>query len=154
MTPELQQTETSLTISRTFDAPVEKVWEHFTDAKKLAAWYAPGPMRADVPVFEAREGGAFKVHMTGAMEPGGEESTHTAKGTIKKIEPKKRLVHTWAWESDEPGMAGESLVTVTFEDLDGKTKVTLVHEGLPDKEAVESHTQGWTGIFEKLPSVL
>jgi uncharacterized protein YndB with AHSA1/START domain len=41
-------------------------------------------------------------------------------------------------------------VTVTFEDMSGKTKMTLRHEGIPAGEMSEMTVQGWNESFDKL----
>ena len=48
----------------------------------------------------------------------------------------------------------EMLVTVTFEELDGKTKMTLRHEGLPAGEMHEGAGTGWNESFDKLAESL
>ena len=44
----------------------------------------------------------------------------------------------------------ESLVTFLLEPSDGGTRLTLLHEHLPDEEARKSHEQGWNGLLDKL----
>ena len=52
------------------------------------------------------------------------------------------------------GMSGdwpsELLVTVTFEEDDGKTKLTLRHEGFPDRENRDLAKAGWSESLDKL----
>jgi uncharacterized protein YndB with AHSA1/START domain len=48
----------------------------------------------------------------------------------------------------------ESLVTFLLEPIDGGTRLTLLHEHLPDEEARKSHEQGWNGLLDKLPVFL
>ena len=48
----------------------------------------------------------------------------------------------------------EMLVTVTFEDLGGKTRMTLRHEGLPAGEMSDGAGQGWGESFDKLAEYL
>jgi Activator of Hsp90 ATPase homolog 1-like protein len=45
-------------------------------------------------------------------------------------------------------------VTVTFEDHDGKTKLTLKHIGLPTGPDSEGANQGWNESFDKLTEIL
>jgi uncharacterized protein YndB with AHSA1/START domain len=44
----------------------------------------------------------------------------------------------------------ELLVTVTFEEIDGKTGITLKHTGLPAGELKELTGVGWNESFDKL----
>jgi len=43
-----------------------------------------------------------------------------------------------------------SLVTVLLKAVDGKTEMTLRHEGLPDKESRINHGKGWNSTLNKL----
>ena len=68
----------------------------------------------------------------------------------------ERLVFTWAWETDHPGgMSGkETLVTVIFRDVGGKTEMTLRHEFFESQESRDSHNGGWNASFEKFSEAL
>jgi uncharacterized protein YndB with AHSA1/START domain len=44
----------------------------------------------------------------------------------------------------------ETYVTVTFEDHDGGTKMTLTHAGLPAGEMAEMTGASWNESFDKL----
>ena len=48
----------------------------------------------------------------------------------------------------------EMLVTVTFEDQDGKTKMTLRHTDIPTGPESEGTHQGWNESFDKLAESL
>lgn len=143
--------QTSLQIDRTFDAPRDKVFQAFIDPDIVAKWYHPGPMRTVVHAWEPRPGGALHIAMI--ADEGEMKGENVSRGTFKEVEEGRKIVHTWKWD-DMDADPNESLVTVTFEDADGGTKVTLVHEQLSGKESVESHTQGWVGCLENLATVL
>ena len=76
---------------------------------------------------------------------------HIAIGQYKEIIPNKRLQFSWQWESYA---MPDSLVTVDFEDLGKKTRLTLVHEGLPDQEDVDQHSHGWNSMVEKFARLI
>lgn len=144
-----QTTNTSLRVRRVIRASREKVYKAFLDRASLERWYHPGPMTTEVHAIDPREGGDFRISMV-ATE-GETAGTHTCHGRYLELRPNERIVHTFAWEGDAAGMTGaDSRVTVTFADAPGGTEVTLVHEGLPDRESVESHAHGWTGTLENL----
>src|SRR2546426_12565216 len=48
----------------------------------------------------------------------------------------------------------EMLVTVTFEKQDGKTKMTLKHDGLPAGKDRDGAQVGWSESFDKLAESL
>lgn len=147
-----QTTETSLQVSRVIKAPREKVYNAFLDSKMLAQWYHPGPMRTEVHKVEPQKGGDFRISMI--ADEGEMKGKHTAAGKFIELVPHEKIVHSWAWEGEEQAMSGtDSRVTVTLKEVAGGTEVTLLHEGLPHKQSVESHTQGWVGCLENLAAV-
>lgn len=48
----------------------------------------------------------------------------------------------------------EMVVTITFEEQGGRTKMTLKHAGLPAGEHSEGANQGWNESFDKLAESL
>lgn len=136
-----------LRIVRVFDAPRTKVFEFWTDARLIARWIGPRTIkRVDVPVLEARKGGAYRIVMHG--ESGG---THVVRGVYREVAPPERLAFTWSWEDDAGRPKHESIVTVTLRALGPKrTEMTLHHEVFESKDSRDSHAQGWGGSFDKL----
>jgi uncharacterized protein YndB with AHSA1/START domain len=137
-------TKPSLTLERRIEAPPGKVFQAWTDPKKLVQWFGPAEtaqasVRAEL---DARPGGRFKV----SFETGDGER-HEVGGVFREVVRNSRLVFTWAWHSTPER---ESLVTVTLaEDGDG-TLLTLHHERFFDEKARDGHRRGWTGTLEKL----
>ena len=89
---------------------------------------------------DARLNGEF--HLVMANERG----TYDHRGRYLDIERPSRLRFTWA-SAATGGLDTE--VTVTFDDVDGGTRVTLVHVGLRDAQTAERHQSGWRSIVEK-----
>jgi uncharacterized protein YndB with AHSA1/START domain/predicted small metal-binding protein len=134
--------KTTLEVVRTLSAPPERVFAAWTRPEKIRLWFAPGDMTVPLATADVRVGGSYRIEM---REPGG--STYVKCGTYREIVPNERLVFTWADES-EP--SAESLVTVTFRDLGGKTELKIVHERLASEESREMHLQGWIGCLANL----
>lgn len=136
----------SVTIVRHIKAPPAKVWAAITQPDLMMQWWGPdaGPtLRVEVDV---RPGGRFSVVF---RLLNGEE--HNPTGIYREVIPEKKLVFTW----DSPGTRErESLVTFLLEPMDGGTRLTLLHEHLPDEAARQSHEQGWSGLLDKLPVFL
>jgi uncharacterized protein YndB with AHSA1/START domain len=58
-------------------------------------------------------------------------------------------------ESHTGMSAGQELViTLTFEDQDGKTRLTLGHTGIPAGEMSDMTEAGWNESFDKLAETL
>ena len=142
-----ERTEHTLEIRRTFAASRERVFDAWTRAEELRKWFAPGPLTTAVAESDLRVGGKYRITMRG---PDGKE--HTVRGVYQIIDPPRRLVYTWKWD-DKPS-AGESTVTVEFNEQGRSTEVVLRHEGLPSDKEVAEHTHGWNGCFEKLEKAL
>jgi uncharacterized protein YndB with AHSA1/START domain len=145
--------DTTLRIERRLSAPPAKVFEAWTKAEALSAWFAPSPdFTVKVHELEPRLGGRYKIDM---RSPDG--ASHIAWGTYREFSPPTRLAFTWQWQWAEPEdtrKQGETLVTIDF-DADGAgTRLVLTHERFPDAAAREGHTKGWTGCLDQLSSYL
>jgi uncharacterized protein YndB with AHSA1/START domain len=140
-----------LQIVRRFAAPPERVWQACTRPELLRRWFSPQPFHDCVVEADVRVGGRFFFRMTG--EPG----TFAAEGVYREVDEPRRLAHSWTWVEgppDQPPDGVTSLVTFELEaDGDG-TRLTLTHEGLPDREQADSHEEGWTEVLEKLAKLI
>lgn len=136
-----------LTITHTFDASPEEVFKAWTDSKRLAEWYGPEGFENEIHEFDAREGGAYRLTMLG---PKGER--HTLRGKFITVQSPKRLVVSWQWEPEEKGapIGRETVVSVDFKEVAGKTEMTMTHAGFADEKEKEMHNQGWSSSFNKL----
>jgi uncharacterized protein YndB with AHSA1/START domain len=144
MAKEQLSPETTLKVNRVFQAPRERVFRAWTDARELARWFAPSTeYTTKVSELDLKVGGKYKVEM---HHKGG--NVHTVSGTYREITPPEKIVFTWNWE-DSPG-AIESLVTLEFLDLGPSTEILLTHEHLPSGEERQKHEQGWNGCLAQL----
>lgn len=144
MAKEQLSPETTLKVRRVFQAPRERVFRAWTDAKELALWFHPSPgYSTRVPQLELKVGGKYKVEM---HHKGG--NVHTVAGTYREIRPPEKIAFTWSWEGDPS--ASESLVTIEFLDLGPTTEILLTHVQLPSVEEREKHEHGWNGCLAQL----
>ena len=152
-TAEKQKT---ISIERTFDLPVTRLWKAFTDAESFKKWWGPENYTCPHCTIDFRVGGKYLNSMRG---PDGKEIWST--GTYKEIVPLKKIVYTDSF-ADSKGnvvpasdykMSGEweleIPVTVEFEEANGKTNLSLKHEGIPE-EMHEDCTKGWNESLDKL----
>jgi len=79
-----------------------------------------------------------------------EQRDHIVVGEYVEIVPDERLVFTWSWET---GGVKNTLVSVTFRRLEEGTELELLHEQLPERDAVREHTQGWTACLDNLAEI-
>lgn len=150
----------ALVIERVFDAPQELVWKAWTEPERFKQWWGPREYSCPVAEIDFRVGGKFLQSMRG---PDGKDIWGI--GTYKEIVPLERFVVANSFADEKgnvvpathygmPEMPLEMLLTVTFEDLGGKTKMTIEHEGLPAGEMTDGATQGWSESLDKLAASL
>ena len=150
-----------LVITRVFDAPRELVWKAWTEPEHFMRWWGPKGYTTPHCEIDLRVGGKVLNCM---RSPDGKD--YWSAGVYREIVPLERIVCTDSFADEKGnvvpathyGMGAdvplEMLVTVTFEDLDGKTRMTLRHEGLPAGEMREGAGTGWSESFDKLAEVL
>lgn len=109
-----------LRLVRVFDAPRALVFKALTDPAHLARWWGPRGFTTPVCEFDARPGGALRLHMRG---PDG--VTHVTHGTVRDVIAPERLVFAIALPEADGSIRFENLTTVTLVERDGKTELTL-----------------------------
>jgi uncharacterized protein YndB with AHSA1/START domain len=134
-----------LTVTRIINAPCAMVFRAWTEPEQLAQWFGPAEVELRDLKVEIKMGGAFRVHFVSKT------GDHIATGNYREIIPNQRLKFSWSWEHYA---MPDSVVTVDFEDLGQTTRLTLVHEGLPDQEDADDHTKGWTSMIEKFTRLM
>jgi uncharacterized protein YndB with AHSA1/START domain len=103
---------------REFDAPRELVFEAWTDPKHLAQWWGPNGFTTTTSAFDMRPGGVWRFVMHG---PDG--CDYENRITFDEIVKPERLVyHHGGGDDVEPV---QFRTTVTFEDLGGRTRLTM-----------------------------
>jgi uncharacterized protein YndB with AHSA1/START domain len=134
-----------LLITRVFDARRELVFQMWTDPRHLAHWWGPRDYPASEINADVRPGGRWR-HCLRSIE--GNKDLWLG-GTFREIAPPDRLVFTFAWEEEgERGL--ETLVTVTFADEGGKTRMTFRQVPFESEEERDGHQGGWNSSFDRL----
>ncbi len=151
----------SIKITREYNAPRERVWQRWTDPNQFLCWFGPKDYSGCYAKVDLHVGGKYLNCMKG---PDGKEYWST--GIYKEIIEPNRIIMTDSF-ADEHGNAVpatyygmgaeipiELEVEVTFEDIDGKTRMTLEHCGLPEGDILEQTKAGWNESFDKLADCL
>ena len=142
-------TADAVVIERTYDAPVEEVWQMWTDPAEFAGWY--GPTGADVPVCEmdVRVGGRRRHCMS--FDTPGERREMWFTGEYLEVTDHACLVYTEAiTDADDtptPGGHPPTEVRVEFGEVGGRTRVVLTHRGIPAGSPGEA---GWRAALDEL----
>ena len=115
----------------------ETVWELLIDPKQAVRWMG---MTAD---FDPRPGGRYRLEVI---------PDNVASGKFVEIDPPRRLVFTWGWETGSGSSVPPGSTTVIFE-LERHGNGTLLHfthRDLPNADAAAKHTHGWEHYLERL----
>lgn len=151
----------TITITHIFDAPRELVWRAWTEPEFVMRWWGPRDYTSPACTIDLRVGGKNLFSM---RSPEGKVFWST--GTYRELVPMEKIVMTDSFADEhgnvvsptEYGFAAdfppELLVTITFEEMNGKTKLTLTHEGLPEGEMSAQTQAGWEESFEKLAKIV
>lgn len=153
--------EKTLVITRVFDAPREAVWKALTDPEQMKRWWGPEGFTVPFSEIDLRVGGKYLSCM---RSPDGKDYWNT--GTYQEIVPMERLIMSDSF-SDEKGNVVPATyygmnpefpltmtINVTLEEEDGKTKMTLRHESMPEGDDLKGATQSWNQSLDKLDAIL
>lgn len=139
--------EHDLVIERTFAAAQARVFEAWTSPEVLRRWWGAGPDWTSPAVeIDLRPGGRYRLSM---QDPSG--VVRSVGGEYVEVDPPRRLVYTWAWESHGAENDAATLVTVEFREVSpGQTAVILTHTGFADGERRDLHREGWELCIDNL----
>ncbi|UQZ85066.1 hypothetical protein SK3146_04349 [Paenibacillus konkukensis] len=155
-----------LVLERIFDAPRDLVFKMFQEAEHLKHWWGPKGWELPVCTVDFRPGGVWHYCMK-CIDPNqgsfyGMESW--GKGIYKDIVESEKIAYT-DYFSDAEGNLNDSMpsteITITFIDLDGKTKLVnhaeyVSAEALKtvmDMGMLQGITETWNRLEERLNEV-
>jgi uncharacterized protein YndB with AHSA1/START domain len=137
-------------MTRVFDAPRELVFKACADPNLFSKWWGPRRLTTHVEKMEVKPGGSWRVVQSD--DAGHEFAFH---GVYHDVVSPERTVQTFEFE----GAPGHVLLqTATFEDLDGKTRLTMksIYESIEDRDAMvqTGMESGATESMERLAELL
>ncbi len=148
---------TDIVIERVIDAPRELVFEAWTRPEHLVHWWAPRGCSTPAYTVDLRPGGAF--HYCMRMADGRDI---WGLGIFREVVRPEKIVYVDSFADEAGGKVppsrygmsnahpAESLVTVSFSDLGGRTRVVLRHSlpaAFPERSGVG---QGWGEMMDRL----
>jgi len=145
----MDKSKRTVTINRTFDAPIELVWEAWTQPEHIAKWWSPKGMKTKVIEHEFSVGGKWKYCMP---MPNGQE--FIAEGIYSEIIEFKKIASSANFKPMTEGVEIESL----FEQDGNKTKFTfnVIHptEEYKIQQEKMGILNGWGSVFDRLKDLL
>lgn len=143
------QAAPELTLSRVYNAPCSLVFACWTEGRHLKQWSAPHGFTIPYSEGKAEAGMSWRACM---KKPDGTELW--LGGIYREVVLNQLLVMTHAWEQEDGKPGPETLVTVRFEDLGGKTRITFTQSGFDSLGSRDGHADGWSQCFERLETLL
>jgi uncharacterized protein YndB with AHSA1/START domain len=117
------------------DASPETIWPFLTDPDKHVEW------QGTVADIDPRPGGHYRVMVGGRFEAAGE---------YVEVVPNEKVVFTFGWDQEgHPIPPGSTTIEISMHAEGDKTRVRLVHRGLPD-DATGDHGHGWEHYLGRL----
>ena len=150
---------TDLVLERTLDAPIDLVWEAFTNPEHIKQWFAPRPYQITECELDLRPGGIFRIRMVG---PDNFDTGHGVPGCVLEVVDGNKLSWTSAlgpgYRPNEMGEGCESFpftAIVTLTDAgNGRTnyKAVALHKNAADRERHEQmgFQDGWGTCADQL----
>ena len=159
--PDAWKTGRGFVVERVFAAPRELVFRSWTEPERLKRWWGPKGFTTPFCTIDLRPGGNFLYCM---RSPEGRD--HWGRGVYREIVVPERIVLAMSFADADgnvvpatyyglsPDWPLETLLTVTFEEEAGKTRVSLRYEGVPPGTDRDESRQGWSESLERLGEYL
>jgi uncharacterized protein YndB with AHSA1/START domain len=155
-------------INRTFDAPIERMFELWSDPRHFSQWLPPTGFTMEFSHADIREGGSTSYRMSN-----GKDVTMYGRAQYLELRRPDRLVYTQQFVDEQGNLSRHPMLStwpatmlttvVLCAEGPDQTRVTIQWEPHGDTTAEElatfvatrsSMTQGWSGSFDKLEALL
>lgn len=148
----------TVSITRTFDIPLDTIWKAWTEPEYFKKWWGPNAYTCTYCKLDLKVGGKSLVNMRSDK---GEETWSTL--TYIEIIPGRRIIYEDNFSDSEgnavqpsyykmPGEWAKMIVTVELGEADGRTRMTMRQEGIP-AEMYDDCVQGWQECFDKMARI-
>jgi uncharacterized protein YndB with AHSA1/START domain len=148
-------------VTRTFDAPVERVWRAWSEADEVKKWWGPEGFSCPVAEVDLRVGGRTLVAMRAPAEYGGGDIYNTWNFTA--VEPGSRIEYIINFTDPDgnrltpaalglpPGIPDDGRHEVEFRDLGGgRTEMRMVEHGYASSEIRDQSRAGLEQCLDKM----
>jgi uncharacterized protein YndB with AHSA1/START domain len=154
-------TDPTLVLTRVFNAPQEMVFKAWTQPEHVMQWWGPKDFTCPVCEIDLRPGG---VYFNCMRSPEGRD--FWSRGIYREIVQPRRIVCRDSFADEKGnkvspqqyGMSSEwpeeTLITLTFNEHDGKTRIMLHHSPIKPGSERDMCRQGWNESLDKLADYL
>lgn len=151
----------NVVVTRVFDAPVEQVWQAWSEPERVMLWWGPTGFTSPSAVMDFREGGISLVCMRAPAEFGGQDMYNS--WTYHQIEPHQQIEFTLRFTDENgvqqdpaalgmpPGVPQEVRHVITFKDLGGsRTEMSVTEYGYTSDQAHDLSKAGLDQCLDKM----
>lgn len=127
-----------ITLTRMIEALPEEVFDVWLDpACPGSPWYGVPKVILKSPVVDSLFFSMYQIE--------GREIAHY--GRFTAVEKPRKIQYTWVSEATH---GTETLLTVSFEPVNGKTQVQIHHTNVPDDEGGRRHETAWNYVTTRM----
>ena len=146
MKEEISSDKTLVNIEWHFSAPIQDIWQAWTDPKIIKHWFGSDPDGIVLyALIDLRTGGSFEVKFRDS-----DGTEYTCNGNYIEIKPLSKLRFSWSWMS-EPGHT--SFVSISFTSNQQGTQMNFEHSNL-NAGSAHNYEEGWRRTFKKLEAFI
>jgi uncharacterized protein YndB with AHSA1/START domain len=136
-----------LTITRSFDASREAVFDAWTDPAKFAVWFGTVDVPAETLSMDVRPGGSWRAIM---KLP--DDTSISWAGEYLEVERPTRLVMTI---TDNPADDARGVITVDLAEVAGATRMVMSQESPGfDQGQLDQTAIGYNAFFDVMQSLV
>jgi uncharacterized protein YndB with AHSA1/START domain len=149
----------SMQVAAIIKASRKAVYRACLDPDALAAWRVPDSMKGQVHVFDAREGGTYRMSLTyqdpaHSLRGKTSDDTDTFQGRFIELVPDEKIVEVVTFESQDPRFAGDMKITTRLTDTGEGTRVAILFEDVPTGVRPQDNETGCRQSLRKLAALL
>jgi uncharacterized protein YndB with AHSA1/START domain len=135
----------TLTMKRTFDAPVKLVWEAWTRPEHIAQWWGPKGMSIKVVEHNFKVGGKWKYTMD---MPDGKE--FISEGVYSIIVQFQKIFSSAEFRPMTEGVEIQAIFEAQGEKTDFTFNVVHPTEEYMKQQMAMGSNKGWGSVFDRL----
>lgn len=161
MAPQTQPARRRITIERSFQAPVERVWELWTTKDGIESWWGPDGFAVKVRRLDVRPGGELLYDMTAIatdqiefLKKAGMSLTTPSRVTYVDVVPMKRLAFTQIADFIPGVKPYEVAHSVDFETASPGVRMVLTLDAMHDEYWTKLAVMGWESELDRLAGLL
>ena len=131
-----------------------RVFDSLVNREALETWLPPGDMTGRFETFDPRPGGCYRLVLTypssDASQAKSTDDSDIVNVRYLDVIPNERVVQAVEFVSDTPEFAGTMTMTWAVKAENGRTRVEIIAENVPQGISAEDHAAGLASSLDNL----